>query len=264
MTPRHHIPLRDFDLLAAGGGDRETIRLLYAGERSRRLILLRALLDGLGRAADSWGPLPGADPAWKSLIAIQERAPEEFDRVFLLPQTGMWIVHCLRRLRLMDTGPVPLWVDVGYVYSIVLAVAARAGLEISVAVPHRTGCVTVPGLGMARVPGAPEFGLAAARVYDGRLRSRVGRHVVEVRLPAAVEAPGRVDRLGARDLRGRQHPPAAAASARAAARRAPAAPPRPVRTGPPPARALALRTSSAGPPRHAAGGQGRRPALPGR
>jgi HEXXH motif-containing protein len=188
-SPRHHVPLRDFDLLAAGGGDLETIRLLYAGERSRRLILLKALLNEMSKGVDWWGPLPDADAAWKSLTAIQERAPEEFDHIFLLPQTGMWITHCLRRMRVMDTGPVPLWVDVGHVYGIVLAVAARVGLEVSVAVPHRAGRVMVPGLGMALVRDTPEFGLAAARVYDGRLRLRVGQHVVEVRLPAVADTP---------------------------------------------------------------------------
>jgi HEXXH motif-containing protein len=188
-VPRHRVPLRDFGLLAAGGGDEETIRLLSAGERSRRLILLKALLDGVNKAVDPWGPLPGADAAWQSLTAIQERAPEEFERILLLPQTGMWIAHCLRRMRVMDVGPVPLWVDVGHVFGIVLAVAARAGLEISVAVPHRAGRVMIPALGMARVRDAPEFGLAAARVYGGRLRVRVGPHTVELRLPGTADTP---------------------------------------------------------------------------
>jgi HEXXH motif-containing protein len=186
-APRHRIPLRDFDLLAAGGGDQETIHLLSAGERSRRLILLKVLLDRMTKVVDPWGPLPGTDAAWQSLIAIQECAPEEFERILLLPQTGMWIAHCLRRMRVMDAGHVPLWVDIGHVFSLVLAVAARVSLELTVAVPHREGRVMIPALGMARVHDAPAFGLAVARVYGGRLRLRVGRQVVEVRLPDAAD-----------------------------------------------------------------------------
>ena len=73
----HELPLEHFDAIADGVGGPETERLLLAGEYSRRLLLLRALLDLATAAPALLGALPSADsdlilPPGKTARLLQE------------------------------------------------------------------------------------------------------------------------------------------------------------------------------------------------
>ena len=186
----HVVTPTDFDSLAAGGGDPETINLLKAGERSRRLLLLRAVLDGVAAAEDFPDPLPSVREAWNVLITIQNGAPELFDTVLMQPETGMWLGHSLRRLNEKLPQRIPLWVDTGYMFNIAIAAAARAGIELDTMVPCRDGTVMLPTLGLARLPGGSPFGVAKAFVADGgiRLTSPTGRSA-DVAVPGESDTP---------------------------------------------------------------------------
>ncbi|MFJ5707719.1 HEXXH motif domain-containing protein [Streptomyces sp. NPDC093105] len=186
----HLIPSADFDALAAGRGDPDTVRFLRTTEYSRRLLLLRALLDTAARTPGALGPLPSVDSAWAALTAAQERAPEEFRELLLHPQVGSWLGHGLRRLRHTAWGDGPLWTDLGQVYALCAVAALRAGLPLSTTVPLRDGAVMFPGLGLAVLPGRPALGTAEVAVAAGRLT--VEPHREAVGPPAAPEgdAPG--------------------------------------------------------------------------
>jgi HEXXH motif-containing protein len=173
---RHVVPLKHFDTLATGGGGPETIRLLMSGERSRRLLLLRLVLDAAATSEDARGPMPDVAEVWNLLITAQDRAPKQFDDILMQPQIGMWLAHCLRRLQGMVPGRIPLWVDIGYAFNIALAVAARAGIELRTMVSYRDGTVMLPTLGLARLPIGPACGVAEASVEAGHisLRARPG------------------------------------------------------------------------------------------
>ena len=54
--PRHRLPAVVFDEIASGGGGPAAIAMLRRAELSRRLVLLRAVVD----AADQAGPASGA------------------------------------------------------------------------------------------------------------------------------------------------------------------------------------------------------------
>jgi len=151
-------------------------------------MMLRVMLDAASKKDGACGPLPDIEAAWDALITMQNRAPSEFDEILMQPQVGMWLAHCLRRLNRTGGERIPLWVDVGYVFNLVLAVAARAGIEFATRVPHRGGAVMIPALGMARLAAGADCGIAEAHVSGGCIRVRTARQVVEVRLPAQSDA----------------------------------------------------------------------------
>ncbi|MFI8321214.1 HEXXH motif domain-containing protein [Streptomyces sp. NPDC085529] len=186
----HLVPSADFDALAAGRGGPDTVRFLRTTEYSRRLLLLRALLDTAARTPGALGPLPSVDSAWAALAAAQERAPEEFRELLLHPQVGSWLGHGLRRLRHTAWGDGPLWTDLGQVYALCAVAALRAGLPLSTTVPLRDGTVMFPGLGLAVLPGRPVLGTAEVAVAAGRLTVEPHREAVGPPAAPGGDAPG--------------------------------------------------------------------------
>ncbi|MER6323761.1 HEXXH motif domain-containing protein [Streptomyces coelicoflavus] len=145
------VPDRLFAELAAGGGSAEAVAFLERGERARRLLLLRTLLD---RLAELPTPLTPVAEAWDTFKAAAERAPEPVDRLLLAPTTGGWIAHMLRRVHGTATGP-PLWAEAGRLNVLALTAALRAGTETSLTVPLTDGALHLPVLGLLRLPAAP-------------------------------------------------------------------------------------------------------------
>ncbi|MFD8429021.1 HEXXH motif-containing putative peptide modification protein [Streptomyces coelicoflavus] len=145
------VPDRLFAELAAGGGSAEAVAFLERGERARRLLLLRTLLD---RLAEPPMPLTPVAEAWDTFKAAAERAPEAVDRLLLAPTTGGWIAHMLRRVHGTATGP-PLWAEAGRLNVLALTAALRAGTETSLTVPLTDGALHLPVLGLLRLPAAP-------------------------------------------------------------------------------------------------------------
>ncbi|MFD8819632.1 HEXXH motif domain-containing protein, partial [Streptomyces sp. NPDC059627] len=167
----HLVPTAYFDDLAAGRGGPETVRFLWTTEYSRRLLLLRALLDTAAATPGALGPLPPVDAAWDILTAAQQRAPQEFRDLLLHPQIGTWLGHSLRRLRHTAWGDGPLWTDLGHLHAVCAVAALRAGLPLRTAVPLRDGTAMFPTLGLARLPDRPRWGTAEVAVEAGRLRA---------------------------------------------------------------------------------------------
>ncbi|MEU7425200.1 HEXXH motif domain-containing protein [Streptomyces sp. NPDC040750] len=166
----HLIPGAYFDDLAAGRGGPETIRFLRSTEYSRRLLLLRALLDAIAATPGALGPLPSVDSVWDTLTAAQEHAPRAFRELLLHPPIGVWLGHGLRRLTHTAWGEGPLWTDLGHVHAVCSVAALRAGLPLRTTVPLRDGAVMFPALGLARLPGRPRWGTAEVLVEPDRLR----------------------------------------------------------------------------------------------
>ncbi|MGC9437359.1 aKG-HExxH-type peptide beta-hydroxylase [Streptomyces sp. WG5] len=171
MTSEPHpapfrVPDRIFAELAAGGGSAEAVAFLERGERARRLLLLRTLLD---RLAELPTPLTPVAEAWDTFKAAAERAPEAVDRLLLAPTTGGWIAHMLRRVHGTATGP-PLWAEAGRLNVLALTAALRAGTRTSLTVPLADGALHLPGLGLLRLPAAsPGPAVARAATKAGRL-----------------------------------------------------------------------------------------------
>ena len=160
------IPEGIFAELAAGGGSAAAVEFLVRGERARRLLLLRTLLDRVGPLST---PLAPAAEAWHALKEAAGRAPEPVDRLLLAPATGAWIAHLLRRIHGTATGP-PLWAEAGHLGALATAASLLAGTRTDLRVPLADGGLNLPGLGLAQLPDAePGVTVGQARTDDGRL-----------------------------------------------------------------------------------------------
>ncbi len=164
-----------FDEIAAGGGSPEAVAFLVRGERTRRLLLLRELFDLLDADPGILGPLD-ARTVWPTLEAAAARAPEPVEALLLTPQVGSWLAHTLRRLHGTASGP-PLWADAGQIAAVAAAAAVHAGTAAELLLPARGGTVSLPALGLVRLPGHDEDDHLPVSVVvaDGTLTVRTGR-----------------------------------------------------------------------------------------
>lgn len=148
MITAHRLPRPDFDALARGLGDPGTVRALRAGQLSKHLLQLRALLDAAGPA----GLRPALEPGFQLLAATQQVAAEAVTDLLLHPPVGGWLAHSLRLLRRGGGGPAAA-VELGYLGAIAAAAAQRAGSSFEIIVPAQAGRVMLPMLGTAILPG---------------------------------------------------------------------------------------------------------------
>ncbi|WP_371670598.1 HEXXH motif domain-containing protein [Streptomyces sp. NBC_00289] len=157
MLPYHRLTPGSLTGLACGEGDPDTLTLLLAAERSRRLLLLRMLDD-----ATELGP------GWDLLSEAQRRAPAVVDELLTHPQTGMWLATALRRLRgTAARDEPPLWVVLGHFSALAAVAGLRAEIDFTIQVPVRHGRVVLPALGCAVVPAAEPWTTATVRVEAG-------------------------------------------------------------------------------------------------
>ncbi|MFF1709025.1 HEXXH motif domain-containing protein [Streptomyces sp. NPDC058268] len=188
----HQLSASGVRALALGEGDSDVVDELLAAERSRRLLMLRALDDGLSRSGPSLGSgaVVSPDEAWALLERVQKQSPEVFDDVLMCPHTGMWLSLALRRLRGTSYEDAPLWVVTGHLSALAAAAGARAGLNFSMTVPVRRGVVPLPTLGCAVVEASEPWSTAQVICGDGALRVLGARGEVAVPADPQESGPG--------------------------------------------------------------------------
>jgi HEXXH motif-containing protein len=190
--PLHRLSAAGFHELARGGGGRAVVEELLATERSRRMLLLRALYDALSGN----GPPPEAGAAvscheaWPLLERAQRTAPEAFEDVLMSPNTGMWLSLALRRLRGASLEDTPLWVVAGHLSALAASAGVRAGLDFSIAVPVRRGIAFLPTLGCAELKVTERWSTARVEARDGQLRITGEQDTVLVEPGGEHSAPG--------------------------------------------------------------------------
>ncbi|WP_341719215.1 HEXXH motif-containing putative peptide modification protein [Micromonospora sp. FIMYZ51] len=91
MSRYHRLSPAEVDLLAAGAGGAGLVRTLRAGQLSKRMLQLRAVLDLTDPAETG--------PCFALLTAAVRRAPAIGPAMLALPHTGAWLTVTLRRLR---------------------------------------------------------------------------------------------------------------------------------------------------------------------
>src|SRR5262249_7445241 len=96
--PRHHVTWNDFDAVAGCGGGADVVRRFRRAERSRRLLLVRAIVDQAGKTPELTAPLPSPEDAWDLLARAQTAAPSALDAVLTHPYTGTWAGYTARLL----------------------------------------------------------------------------------------------------------------------------------------------------------------------
>ncbi|MBX9359786.1 HEXXH motif domain-containing protein [Streptomyces sp. WAC04114] len=134
--------------LARGGGGAQTVRMLRESEYSRRLLLLRALLDRAGEhGGDTWR---GMNRLFGVLTDAWRAAPDVTRRVLGHPSVGPRLVTTWRTLD--ESGPVA--VGLLPLASVAAAAATATGLDVSIALTAVPPGAVLPGLGAVRLPDA--------------------------------------------------------------------------------------------------------------
>ncbi|MFF3346296.1 HEXXH motif domain-containing protein [Streptomyces sp. NPDC002779] len=188
----HRLDDVSFGMLCSAGEARPATRTLLDAEYSRRLLLLRVLVDEVCAHPASVGDLDPAREAWDLLARAQRQRPEAVHRLLMAPQTGLWAAHALRRLRGAQDEEAPLWSDVGGLHALAAAGAVLAGLDFRIRVPAREGAVLLPCLGQAQWDAREPWGVAEVGAHDGtaRVRTQGEGPVVQVPTDAAQDGPG--------------------------------------------------------------------------
>ncbi len=156
--------------MAKGGGGARVVHLLRHAERSRRLLLIRSLVDEVAKSPELAHPLPGPEDAWDLLARTEAVAPGVLDLVLAHPYTGSWAGYTTRLLGSQISGVWPLWVHVGYVHALAAAAAIRAGLPFTIPIPVWNGDAVLPTLGLARLRSAETWSVAEVTSRAGRIR----------------------------------------------------------------------------------------------
>ncbi len=186
----HRLSWADFDHLARGAGGARVVRRLRRAERSRRLLLLRALVEETTKIPELFGPLPPADDAWELLARVEERAPRALEVILAHPYTGTWASYTARLLRNRITGVFPMWMHVGHVHALATAAAIHAGLDFCTHIPVWNGGAMLPTLGMAQLATESPWSVAEVRSEHGQVRIRNGAASVALPPVPTANAPG--------------------------------------------------------------------------
>ncbi|MDB1088320.1 HEXXH motif domain-containing protein [Streptomyces sp. ACA25] len=155
---RHRTPSADLDRLAAGSLGPDAAQRLRLAERSRRLLMLRAVMEAAGEGTAA--PLPPLRAAMELLSRAEQVRPDVVAGILDHAGTGVWAVRVLERLggdgvpgRATETK-VPLWEELGYLHTLAATAALRAGVAGTTLLPVRDGGITLPTLGRIRLPPA--------------------------------------------------------------------------------------------------------------
>ncbi|MFE7708860.1 HEXXH motif-containing putative peptide modification protein [Streptomyces sp. NPDC057486] len=179
------LPPRALRELGRTEGDAEALELLVRDQDTRRLVLLRALLDAAAAASVTVCPpdlLDRLHEDW-ALLAAAERTDRAAARsVVHYPLVGPWAERCLNAL---TAGlPLPeLRSDLGHLGALAAAAAIRAGLPFATRLTARGAVLHLPLLGAAHLgPGSVDL------LADGEeVRLRQGRSAeVFVRVDSGV------------------------------------------------------------------------------
>ncbi|MGW0364075.1 HEXXH motif domain-containing protein [Streptomyces sp. NPDC002990] len=127
--------------LASTEPSAEGTRLVRDVRRSKRLVLLRGVLDAApgGRSGES------ADH-WALLEEAERHAPGAVRDVLHYPATGVWAEETLRRLH-ASYGPPP---DLAHLGALAVAAALRAGIAFTCTLRPQHGRIFLPTLGLLR------------------------------------------------------------------------------------------------------------------
>ncbi|SEF23787.1 HEXXH motif-containing protein [Amycolatopsis pretoriensis] len=190
MLDTHRVSLTNLDAMAAGRSDAAIAGQLRQADRSRRLTLLRAVLDAAAELNPAMSPLPPLDAAWTLLIEAQQRDPAATDRVLAHPHTGLWAANVLQRLAKGGAGDPPLWADLGGLHRLATAAAIRAGSGFRSRVPVWRGRLMLPTLGLADVRSRREWDFAQVHAEGGHVLVRGPSGSVQLPDDSSADGPG--------------------------------------------------------------------------
>lgn len=165
-VPGHRFPKDVLDQVFAGPVEASVIATLCAGQHSRRMLLLKVLRDLSLSTVGADDGNPDVDNVWRILVAAEKRDPDVTREILAYPPVGAWLVRAIRKIRGIIDDDVPTWVDIGYLNSIVVAAALRAGVDCTVDVPVWRGRVSVRTIGLYTIAGEDAAHMVRLRVTE--------------------------------------------------------------------------------------------------
>ena len=194
IVPMHHHRLSAPVLrsLMSTTEDETAVAVLLDAEYSRRLLLMRGILDAVAGLPEATNA--GVQDAWHLLESAEKHDPSVLRVVLLDPQVGLWAATLFRRLsgtdRAVAADEVPLVVELGFLGQFAAAAAILAGAPFRARVPVRDGTVFFPLLGRARLDTAEPWGTAEVQAQDGAVRVVAGCTAVTLPENPEHDAPG--------------------------------------------------------------------------
>ncbi|SEG16164.1 HEXXH motif-containing protein [Thermomonospora echinospora] len=180
---RHSVPEKAFLALAAGSGGADALEHLKAAQRSKHLLLIRAVRDTALEAGHPEAHQAGQ--AYRLLADIERTHPDQVRTVLAYPTVGAWARRTL--LALTGDGNARKAAHPGELTALAAAAAIRAGHSCAVEVPVRDGAVVLPSLGRAPLPGQST---ALVRSRPGRAEVTAGGTTVRVPGDHHEDGPG--------------------------------------------------------------------------
>ncbi|MFF3634957.1 HEXXH motif domain-containing protein [Streptomyces sp. NPDC002250] len=189
---RHRLKSGHFLRLARGGGGRDAVAALRSAQRSRRLVLLRVLVEAVDGHGPEPGTLPPAQAAWDLLARAETADPAAVEAVLLHPSVGSWLARTLRGLRPEADRDRPRAAlrDAGHVHCVAAAAALGAGVPFRTPVPLTDDAVMFPSLGCARFDRTPAEPVAVAYWDAGGAGVRCSSGTVPLPGDLTRDAPG--------------------------------------------------------------------------
>jgi HEXXH motif-containing protein len=138
----HTLTDEEFTDFAAGYGTPSGIAALRSGQLSRRLLMLRAILDDTTSS--------GFRDGYALLAEVQAQAPEAYRDTVTAPGFGTWTALTLRARRYGEPERAALLAD--QLGTFAAAAAIRARLDFTLDLSTVDGSVYLPGLGLAVTP----------------------------------------------------------------------------------------------------------------
>ncbi|MDP5314699.1 aKG-HExxH-type peptide beta-hydroxylase [Streptomyces poriferorum] len=152
------VPDRALRELGRTEGTADTLGLLVRDQDTRRLVLLRALLDAAAAAPVTLCPPPLLDRLhtdWALLEAAERTDRAAVRTVLFHPMTGPWAEGLLAGLTTRTAAGPDLLAGLAHLTALAAAAAIRAGMPVTVRLTARGGQLSLPTLGAVRAEDGP-------------------------------------------------------------------------------------------------------------
>lgn len=135
--------------IASGDDLGDAVDYLLRTEYSRRLLLIREIINAVQSRPELLGPFREPGLGWRVLAAAQAAAPASTRRLIGRPAVGLWAAHTLRVLAGAAQDEAPIWCHLAYLSRLAASAALLGGIEADLEVPIEGGRIDLPGLGVA-------------------------------------------------------------------------------------------------------------------
>ncbi|WP_040835977.1 HEXXH motif domain-containing protein [Nocardia brevicatena] len=151
--------------LGAGFGSEDLVVSLCAGQLTKRLAMLGILFRESGQICPDDVEKSRFVESYRALVGLHQAHPVLVNGLLAYPSTGVWLAHCLRRIRSAETAHDDIWPDLGYLGWLTATALVELGAPTHTAVVVRAGQVMLPTVGLAQVAATEEYGLGRLYVH---------------------------------------------------------------------------------------------------